>query len=151
MEKICIVRRRKPGYEGAFSFAAAMVNRERSPLLSIPLTPQQSEVLRSNGHFQRFYSRRSAPVVLNIHFNDGLPQKLLKSSEICEMLQISRKMLGRLLRDGEVKGYRIGRLRRFVAEDIMEYLAHSFGLGRLRTITVDISQRPGEDLETLSE
>jgi excisionase family DNA binding protein len=75
---------------------------------------------------------------------------MLKMSEICEILQVSKNTLGKLLRDGVVKSYKIGRLRRFAAEDLMEYLAGTFGLGRLSTIQVDISQRQTAEIETSS-
>ena len=150
MEKICIVKRRKPSSEGIFSPQVETECTDRSPLVSIQLTPQQAEAMRSNEHFQRLYDAKSAPIYLNLHFNEGLPQKMLKMSEICEMLQVSKNTLGKLLRDGVVKSYKIGRLRRFAPEDLMEYLAGAFGLGRLSTIQVDISQRQVAELETSS-
>ncbi len=150
MEKICIVKRRKPNNEGTFSPHVETERVDRSPLVSIQLTTQQAEAMRSNEHFQRLYNAKSAPIYLNLHFNEGPLQKMLKASEICEILQVSKNTLGKLLRDGVVKSYKIGRLRRFAAEDIMEYLAGSFGLGRLNTIHVDISQRRAAELETSS-
>jgi len=148
MEKFCIVKRRKPGSEGVFSPQIETECPDRSPLVSIQLTPQQTEAMRSNEHFQRLYNAKSAPIFLNLHFNEGPPRKMLKASDLCEILQISKNTLGKLLRDGAVKSYKIGRLRRFAAEDIMEYLAGSFGLDRLNTITVDISQRQAAELDT---
>ncbi len=150
MEKICIVKRRKPGNEGIFSPYAETERVDRSPLVSIQLTPQQTEAMRSNEHFQRLYNAKAAPIYLNLHFNEGPPQKMLKMSEICEILQVSKNTLGKLLRDGAVKSYKIGRLRRFAAEDIMEYLAGTFGLGRLNAIHVDVSQRQPTEFETSS-
>ena len=150
MEKICIVKRRKPSGEGIVPTDAGTDNGDRSPALSIELTPQQAESMRCNENFQQLYSAQSAPIFLNLHFNEGLPQKMLKASEICQVLQISKNTLGKLLKAGAVKSYKIGRLRRFAAEDVMEYLAHSFGLGKLRTIQVNVSQRPLE-LDASSE
>jgi excisionase family DNA binding protein len=151
MEKICIVKRRKLSNDGIFSPHVETERVDRSPLVSIQLTPQQAEAMRSNEHFQHLYDTKAAPIYLNLHFNEGPPQKMLKPSEICEMLQVSKNTLGKLLRDGAVKSYKIGRLRRFAAEDIMEYLAGNFGLGRLNTIQVDVSQRQAAELETSSK
>lgn len=151
MEKICIVKRRKPNNEGTYSPQEETEHLDRSPLVSIQLTPQQAETMRSNEHFQRLYEAKAAPIYLNLHFNEGLPQKMLKMSEICEILQVSKNTLGKLLRDGAVKSYKIGRLRRFAAEDILEYLAGSFGLESVGTIHVDISQSEGTtEIETSS-
>ena len=74
--------------------------RDRSPLLRIELTPQQAEIMRCNENFQHLYGAQSAPIFLNLHFNEGLPQKMLKVSEICQMLQVSRNTLGKLLKAG---------------------------------------------------
>ncbi|HUJ70586.1 MAG TPA: helix-turn-helix domain-containing protein [Syntrophorhabdales bacterium] len=147
MEKICIVKRRKPENEGTYSPPVEEERPDRSPLVSIQLTPAQAETMRSNEHFQRLYNAKAAPIYLNLHFNDGPPQRMLKMSEICEILQVSKNTLGKLLRDGAVKSYKIGRLRRFAAEDIMDYLAGSFGLDRLDAIHVDISQTQAGELE----
>jgi excisionase family DNA binding protein len=144
MEKICIVKRRKPESEGAYSPHAETEQADRSPLVSIQLTPGQAETMRSNEHFQRLYDAKAAPIYLNLHFNGGPPKRMLKMSEICEILQVSKNTLSKLLKDGAVKSYKIGRLRRFAAEDIMEYLAESFGLDTLDAIQVDISQQAEE-------
>jgi len=152
MEKICIVKRRKPDSEGAYSphteTEAEQV--DRSPLVSIQLTPGQAETMRSNEHFQRLYNAKAAPIYLNFHFHDGPPQRMLKMNEICEILQVSKNTLGKLLKDGAVRSYKIGRLRRFAAEDIMEYLAGSFGLDTLDAIQVHLSQRQAEERDDSS-
>jgi len=150
MEKICIVKRRKPDSEGAYSPHIEEEHLDRSPLVSIQLTPAQAETMRSNEHFQRLYEAKAAPIYLNLHFHDGPPHRMLKMSEICEILQVSKNTLGKLLKDGTVKSYKIGRLRRFAAEDIMEYLAGNFGLDTLDAVHVDISQRPDGEHENSS-
>ena len=67
---------------------------------------------------------------------------MLTAKEICQMLQVSRHTLDRIVRTGCIKSYRVGRLRRFSAEDIMDYLANGFGTGGLRSVQVDIVGRP---------
>lgn len=39
------------------------------------------------------------------------------------MLQISRSFLTKLIKAGQMKSYKLGRLRRFLLEDILEYLS----------------------------
>ena len=47
-------------------------------------------MVRSNTHFHHLYGGQTAPIFLNLHFNDDFPQKMLKAKDICQMLQVSR-------------------------------------------------------------
>jgi len=150
MEKICIVKRRKPIQEGPMPPEEGPVDRTPSPFLTIELTPQQAEIIRSNAHFRHLYAGETAPIFLNLHFNDGIPQKMLRAKDICQMLQVSRHTIDKLVRTGQIKSYRIGRLRRFSTEDVMDYLATGFDAGKLRSVHVDIVARSKREFETFS-
>jgi excisionase family DNA binding protein len=148
MKKICIVRRRRPIEESAISPREESAHRAHSPLLSIELTPQQTQTIRSNTHFQHLYPGTVAPIVFNLHFNDGFFQKMFKAGEICRALQVSRHTLDRLVKTGQVRSYRVGRLRRFTAEDVMDYLANGLCVGELRSVHVDVVRRSEREFET---
>ena len=51
--------------------------------------------------------------------------KMLTSSDVRDMLQVSRAFLTKLVRVGKLKSYKIGRLRRFSLEDILALLSES--------------------------
>lgn len=50
---------------------------------------------------------------------------MLDSKGVCQMLQVSRSFLSRLIRTEQIKSYKMGRLRRFLLEDVLEYLSQS--------------------------
>jgi excisionase family DNA binding protein len=151
MEKICIVKRRRPVQENVLLSRTGTDACDHSQSLSIELTPQQAEIVRSNTHFQHLYTGKNAPIFLNLHFNDGPLQKMLTTREICQMLQVSRHTLDRIVRSGCIKSYRVGRQRRFSPEDIMDYLANGIGLGGLRSVQVDIVGRSEREFEASSK
>jgi excisionase family DNA binding protein len=51
--------------------------------------------------------------------------RLLKMREVIEMLRISKGYLRKIVRRGELKSYKIGRLRRIKFDDILSYLEDS--------------------------
>jgi excisionase family DNA binding protein len=154
MEKICIVKRRRPIQETTLpprmESDGARACDGRSPLLSIELTPQQTELIRNNSHFRHLYAGEMAPIFLNIHFGGSPLQKMLKPGDICEMLQVSRHTLDRLVKTGCLKSYRIGRQRRFAVQDVMDYLANECGTTDLRSVHVEVVGRPEREFETFS-
>jgi len=102
--------------------------------LSIILTPRQCEIFRSNTCFQYLFSRSSfgvgmemqqredGKIIFNFHFKQALSVKMMKTHEVCQMLQISKSFLHKLMRENHIKSYKIRRLRRFLLEDILNYL-----------------------------
>jgi excisionase family DNA binding protein len=61
-------------------------------------------------------------IKLYLHFNNVCTFRLLDGKEVCQILQVSRSFLKRLTARGELKGYKIGRMRRFLLEDVLEYV-----------------------------
>jgi len=137
MEKICIVKRRKPTHEGSSSPEAGPATRIHPPSLSVELTAGQADMVRSTSYFRRLYPDSSAPIFLNLHFNEGGLQRMFKAREVCDLLQVSRHTIDRLVRTGHIKSLRIGRLRRFCVEDVMDYLAGCLATGNLRSLDRD--------------
>ncbi len=101
---------------------------------SLELTPAQTEVVRSHSCFKLLLGAEAdgsgvnlerteeGNVVFNFYFRQVYFAKMLTSADVCSMLQISKAFLSRLVRDGELKSYKIGRLRRFSLEDILAHL-----------------------------
>ncbi len=152
MEKICIVKRRRSypvadtdqphlcstreaGNEG-LSCAA---RDEQKPQgqgrgVSLELTPEQSRTIRSDIRLHPGKSRmvsletretEGGKIVFHFTLSPLYGGKLLSSGDVCWMLQVSRGLLARLVRAREIESYKIGRLRRFLLDDVLHYLGQS--------------------------
>jgi excisionase family DNA binding protein len=134
MEKICIVKRRRNDL-GATAVPHADVPKQTCPqAVTIELTSQQSEVIRSNSRFQQLFGGSTAPIFLNVHLDATLPSRMLKIENVCEILQVSKQTVMRLAKAETIRSHRIGRLRRFCWEDIMEYLSSGLETDKLRSL-----------------
>ena len=51
-----------------------------------------------------------------------MPEKLLRPEEVAEVLQISRRTVVRWLKEGKLKGVRVGRLWRVREKDLEAFL-----------------------------
>ena len=136
MEKICIVKRRRIGLGTGAAPRLEADDQPQGRVLTIELTPEQMERVRSNDRFQHIYGASHAPIFLSLHLETFFPTKMLKSEQICDMLQVSKSTLGRLVKAGTFRSHRIGRLRRFAAEDVMEYLSRDLEIKGLRSVGV---------------
>ena len=153
MEKICIVKRRSSISSGLRQSRTLMpVNNsevyggadcefenladDESDNLSLNLTPEQSELMKSNEHLNSFADYDTKNLVLNMkkvggqtslnfHFGDADRMKLLTTKEACRMLQISASFLMKLVREKKLKSYKLGRLRRFSFQDVLNYLTEN--------------------------
>ncbi|MFA4915101.1 MAG: helix-turn-helix domain-containing protein [Syntrophales bacterium] len=105
--------------------------------VSFKLTPEQYNLVKSSQYVKYFLNGESSGVSMDVeHCQDGQivfnfqfrkveTVKMLKSEHVCQMLQISKSFLMRLVKSQEIKSYKIGRLRRFLLEDIIDYLSRS--------------------------
>lgn len=153
MEKICIVKRRnsisnglrqgrpfmpisnRDVYGGADYEFANLVDDE-SDKLSLNLTSEQSELMQSNEHLKSFADHETKSFVLdvkkvagqtflNFHFGEADSMRLLKTKEACRMLQVSTSFLMKLVREKKLKSYKLGSLRRFSFQDVLDYLTEN--------------------------
>jgi excisionase family DNA binding protein len=151
MEKICIVKRRKRdlfpvpekiGEKDETEFSAGKPvltgfgragSREASPVISLDLTPRQSGVILSREGLRpgkTFAVRLESlgaegdQVVFSFRLAPLHGGRMLSPRDVSAMLGISRSFLMKLVRTGKIDSYRIGRLRRFLLEDILHYLGH---------------------------
>lgn len=153
MEKISIVKRRKKKASSVIDVAEGSLNalknnvgaadsfknliHEEDQTFSLNLTPEQAGYVQSNDYIRSMLDEASGDAVLdiqqgkdgriifNFNFKKAHPVKMLKSDQVCQMLQISRSSLTKLVRGKKIKSYKIGRLRRFSLEDVLEYLTQN--------------------------
>jgi excisionase family DNA binding protein len=111
------------------------VLRDDDHVIRIQLTQDQCKVVHSNGCLNRALGRilgnidldlehyEDGQIVFNIHLKQIQRADMLDSKKVCHMLQVSRSFLSKLVKAEQIKSYKIGKLRRFLLEDILEYLS----------------------------
>jgi excisionase family DNA binding protein len=101
--------------------------------VSLLLTQEQMTTLRSNRRLTSSLSserakgfaavqHRDEPIVIKFEFESLPPVRLLKVEEVIQMLRISKSSLNKIVRQGMLKSYKFGRLRRIMLTDILSYL-----------------------------
>ena len=107
-----------------------------SSVISITMTKEQSALLQQSEYIKELLSgAKSDPsldiklthdgrISLNYHFNDSLLLRMLSSNQVCQMLQISRSFLRKIINENKLNSCKLGRMRRFLLEDILEYLSN---------------------------
>ncbi len=110
---------------------------EEEQIFSIQLSPQQSQIVQSMNCIKDLLSGKHHGVKMsmeqtadgktafNFHFKPVYTTRMLNPQDVATMLQISKSMLYRLVKEKELKSYKIGKLRRFLLEDVVEYLSGS--------------------------
>jgi excisionase family DNA binding protein len=111
-------------------------NTGRGKQVTLTLTEQQMRDLGSNPHVMsrlsgeftagpRTIERNGAPLVIQFQFAATMPLQMLKTGEVMQMLRISKNYLGKVVREGKLKSYKVGKLRRFLLDDILSYLCEN--------------------------
>lgn len=107
-----------------------------SSVISITMTKEQSDLLQQSEYIKELLSgKKNDPALdikitsdgrlsLNYRFSDSLLIRMLAPNQVCQMLQVSRSFLQKLINDNKLKSYKLGRMRRFLLEDILEYLSN---------------------------
>ena len=110
---------------------------DKDEVVSFNLTPAQSELIQSSdlvhclsggissGTAINVEQKEDGQISLNFHFDRVNTLRILKTEHVCEMLQISKSLLRKLIRTKSLKSYKLGKLRRFSLEDILEYLTRN--------------------------
>lgn len=152
MEKICIAKRRrrdlfidreKAGERRVTGMRMHLPlqpeqgrndSRDSARTISIDLTPEQSKMIRSCDDLSpgrtcvvnlETAQTDGGHVIFNFRLVPLYGGRMLNSLDVCTMLQISRWSLRKLVRTSKMDSYRVGRLRRFLLEDVLHYLSHS--------------------------
>jgi excisionase family DNA binding protein len=106
---------------------------ESTKTAAFTLTRDQMRRLTSNPHLMSLLNGKFSggietvehhddAFVVQFQFASMIPLRLLKSSDVVQMLRISKYLLRKIVREGNLKSYKIGRLRRFLLDDILSYL-----------------------------
>jgi excisionase family DNA binding protein len=113
------------------------LNNNSGHIVSIIMTQEQTDMLQASEYIKgllnetikdpAFNIKRNTEgrIVLNFHLNDSQPVRMLRSDQVCAMFQISRSLLMRLIHEKRINSYKIGRLRRFLWEDVLSYLINN--------------------------
>ena len=121
---------------GGTDYEFKNLTNDESYKLSFNLTSEQSELIRSNEHLKSFTDHETKSFVLNMkkaedqtvfnfHFGEAESMKLLKTKEACRVLQVSTSFLMKLVKGKRIKSYKLGRLRRFSFQSILDYLSEN--------------------------
>jgi excisionase family DNA binding protein len=117
-----------------------------SHAISIAMNQEQTNMLQTSEYIKRlldgiipntaFDIKRNADglILLNLRFNESPLMRMLRINQLCEILQISRSFLTRIIRDEKIKSYKVGRLRRFLWADVLEYLQSNEQLAQLNNM-----------------
>jgi excisionase family DNA binding protein len=115
-----------------------------SSVISITMTKEQSELLRQSEYIKELLEgmkkdpsldiklSEDGHLSLNFHYNESMLLRMLSSNQVCQMLQISRSFLQKLVNEKKMNSYKLGRLRRFLLEDILEYLSNDAEFAQLK-------------------
>jgi excisionase family DNA binding protein len=105
--------------------------------ISINLTPEQYDLVKSNRYVKYFLNGDSTGVsldmqrhtegqiIFNFQFKKVDIVRMLKATHVCQMLQISNSLLMNLVKSRKIRSYKVGRLRRFLLQDVLDYLSRS--------------------------
>jgi excisionase family DNA binding protein len=105
--------------------------------LSVNLTPEQYDLVKSNRYVKYFLKgdgtgvsldikrQKEGQLVFNFQFKKVDIVRMLKAKHVCQMLQISNGLLMSLVKSKKIKSYKVGRLRRFLLQDVLDYLSRS--------------------------
>jgi len=111
------------------------VTGDKSEVISIQLTPEQSAMVQSLDYIRSLSMDKEhgvkldiskdaeGKILFNFHFKPVYTVKMLNAKSVCEMLQIGKSFLTKLIKTKQLKSYKIGRRRRFSLEDVLEYLS----------------------------
>lgn len=108
---------------------------QSSSVISIVMTKEQSDLLKQSEYIKELINGvKNDPALdvkltsdgrlsLNYRFNDSLLLRMLAPNQVCQMLQVSRSFLQKIINEKKIKSYKLGRIRRFLLEDILDYLS----------------------------
>lgn len=104
-------------------------------VISIVMTKEQSALLKESEYIKEILSgAKNDPALdikltpdgrlcFNYRFKDSLLVRMLAPAQVCQMLQVSRSFLQKIVSENKLKSYKLGKMRRFLLEDILEYLS----------------------------
>jgi excisionase family DNA binding protein len=109
---------------------------EKDPMLTMPMTPGESRFLpladAEKGTLKIISGiavdqpiLEEGRVTFNFRLKTDETLKMLKPEQVCQMLQISKTFLVKLVKKKTLRSYKFGRLRRFLLADVIDYMTRS--------------------------
>jgi excisionase family DNA binding protein len=114
---------------------------DSNEVITFPLTPEQSNLFQSSTFMQNMSDgipsnaalnveqQGDGRISLNFYFEKMHALRLLKPTHVCQMLQISKSYLRTLVKTRRIRSYKMGKLRRFSLDDVLEYLTENGEFG----------------------
>lgn len=101
--------------------------------LSVQLNPHSPRTFERCGSLQSAEPYKAEAMagdnegkyVFNFLFKKVYDVRMLSPKDVCIMLKVSRRFLTKLVSSGKIDSYRLGRLRRFLLDDILTYLGEN--------------------------
>lgn len=109
---------------------------DSSSVISIIMTKEQSALLQQSEYIKELLAgakrdpsldikiNSEGQLALNFRYNESILLRMLCANQVCQMLQISKSFLQKLVNERKLNSYKLGRMRRFLLEDILEYLSN---------------------------
>ncbi len=101
-------------------------------MLSVQLNPlghraleQCGQMTSAEAYRPKMISDQEGKYTFNFLFKQIHDVRMLSPKDVCIMLKISRRFLSKLVSAGKIDTYKLGRLRRFLLDDILTYLAEN--------------------------
>jgi hypothetical protein len=120
MNKICIVRRRQKRIQEI---------EEKTDFISDTKTVSAPWSYRGVGEGRHvtvdIQGNEGTHVILKINYDSPKAGALLKADDVCDMLQVSKGFVAKLVRTRAVQSYKIGSPRWFALEEILHYLSRN--------------------------
>ncbi|HBI47603.1 MAG TPA: hypothetical protein DDX93_02610 [Smithella sp.] len=117
---------------------------DASCIISIIMTKEQSALLQQSEYIKELLGGakkdpsldikidHNGQLALNFRYNESILLRMLCSDQVCQILQISKSFLQKLVNEKKLNSYKLGRMRRFLLEDILEYLSNDEEFAQLK-------------------
>jgi len=117
---------------------------DSTSVISIIMTKEQSALLQQSEYIKELLGgakkdpsldikiNHDGQLALNFRYNESILLRMLCSNQVCQMLQVSKSFLQKLVNEKKINSYKLGRMRRFLLEDILEYLSNDEEFAQLK-------------------
>jgi excisionase family DNA binding protein len=95
----------------------------RDQMRALQSDPRVASLLYEKAHeVSAKVGHRGEEMIIQVVLPSLPPVRLLKQDDVTRMLRVSRSYLRRILKEGKLKSYKLGRLRRVMLDDVLSYL-----------------------------
>jgi excisionase family DNA binding protein len=112
-------------FSGERRFSVELTPAQAASIQSLDFFTYLSGAKRKRAGFDFFEEEKK--IVFNFNFTAVPAVTMLSGKDVSRMLSVSRSFIRGLVRSGTMKSYKIGRLRRFLLDDILDYMCRAEG------------------------